>query len=396
MSTDQTFPGGPAFSHLTYSATLKMMAVDDSVNPPRPGWVLPSDIEGHALGQVAYSLTQEVAARTAGDAILKAGLDAVTLTANNALAVATAATATATSGGSSGGSTDGTAAILAERLARIAADTLLRTDLQAATSQAASAVSQAGQAIQIASASGGALVTAEIAARTAADAALRISLSGLVSVPVDGNATVALTDAQAANAIVVLTGVLTGNIDVTVPATVRTQVVQNNTTGPFVITYRTPNGAGVTVPQTKSVEVFCDGTSVYASGSYYDYSMLPASVRRVPLAFVFPGKPGAGQTVNVPLAMAQTILAGFAETATFAGTLPTANMVFTVNRIAFPSGTVTPVGTVTLLTTGLFDAAYSNQAAMQGSPRDVVQLVAPASADATGADIGITLMTAKA
>lgn len=59
-----------------------------------------------------------------------------------------------------------------------------------------------------------------------------------------------------------LTGVLTNNRNIIVPATVQQYWVQNNTTGAFDLTVKTAAGTGVTVPQGSSAIVFCDGTNV--------------------------------------------------------------------------------------------------------------------------------------
>ncbi|HEY0205312.1 MAG TPA: hypothetical protein VGC15_14305 [Acetobacteraceae bacterium] len=297
MAADQTFPKGPAYTRMAYSASLTLFGVSEA---GLPGWLLPGDIVAAAV-----------------QAALAAG-----------------------AGGGGGNSGD---------------------------------------------------VAAEAATRAAADAVLTAATGGLVSVPVDTGATVPLSAAQAGNALVVLTGTLTGNVSVTVPAATRRQVVQNNTTGAFTLTYRTPNGTGVVVPQGKSVDTFCDGSSVYVAGS------APASSAdtRLPLAFVFPGKPAAGQVANLPLALALAFPAGLAGTFSYAGALPAADMVFTLNRLAAGSGAVTPIGTVTLHPSGHFDVTLAAASLALTAAGDVAQLVAPATQDASGADIGITILTAK-
>jgi hypothetical protein len=87
-------------------------------------------------------------------------------------------------------------------------------------------------------------------------------VAGLVTQSVAGGSTVALTAVQAANGIIVLTGALTANISVTVPATPKSWVVVNNTTGSFSLTFRTVSGSGVSIPQSSTMGVYCDGTNV--------------------------------------------------------------------------------------------------------------------------------------
>ena len=85
---------------------------------------------------------------------------------------------------------------------------------------------------------------------------------GILTKNVAGGATVNLTADEGRNGIIVLTGLLTANISVTVPATAKRLVVVNNTTGAFTITFKTPLGTGVIVEQGSSSIVHCDATNV--------------------------------------------------------------------------------------------------------------------------------------
>lgn len=82
------------------------------------------------------------------------------------------------------------------------------------------------------------------------------------------NANVTLTPAQAAKTIITLSGTLTANVQVIVPAWVREWLVVNNTAGAFTATVKTAAGTGVAVPQTGvGTPLRGDGTNVYASGA---------------------------------------------------------------------------------------------------------------------------------
>ena len=59
-----------------------------------------------------------------------------------------------------------------------------------------------------------------------------------------------------------LTGVLTGNRIVVVPATVQQYWITNSTTGAFTLTVKTSAGSGVVVPQGGAAILYCDGTNV--------------------------------------------------------------------------------------------------------------------------------------
>lgn len=75
------------------------------------------------------------------------------------------------------------------------------------------------------------------------------------------NANVTLTPAQAMKSRIVLTGSLTGNVQIILPAWTREWTIVNNTTGAFTITVKTASGTGVAIP-AGAARVVCDGTNV--------------------------------------------------------------------------------------------------------------------------------------
>jgi hypothetical protein len=79
---------------------------------------------------------------------------------------------------------------------------------------------------------------------------------------VAGAVDVALTAAEAFNKIMEFTGVLTGNINVIVPTTVRQWTIFNNTTGAFTLTVKTSAGTGIAVGQVRRCILYSDGTNV--------------------------------------------------------------------------------------------------------------------------------------
>lgn len=84
----------------------------------------------------------------------------------------------------------------------------------------------------------------------------------LLNLNVAGSADVTETSAQAQNIIQQYTGVLTGNINVIVPATVQLYYVFNNTSGAFTLTVKTASGTGIAVDQGSHSILYCDGTNV--------------------------------------------------------------------------------------------------------------------------------------
>ncbi len=122
-------------------------------------------------------------------------------------------------------------------------------------------------------------------------------------------------------------------------------------------------------------------------------AQLPASVQAVPVPFVLPGKPAAGQVYNIPIVIPLLLPANLAGTATCDGTHTTADAVFTINKISGASAAT--AATVTIRPpsgAGQDITQRSTQDAVNFAAGDILQLVAPAPADATLADIGITLL----
>lgn len=93
-------------------------------------------------------------------------------------------------------------------------------------------------------------------------AALQQAVNGKLTKSVAGGATVTLTAAEAGYAMLELTGALTANIAVVVPAAAGQWLVKNATTGAFTLTVKTPAGAGVVVRQGLTQTVWSDGTNV--------------------------------------------------------------------------------------------------------------------------------------
>lgn len=81
--------------------------------------------------------------------------------------------------------------------------------------------------------------------------------------------TLVLTSAQGANIIQEYTGTLTSNQIVVLPSTVQLYSLQNATTGAYTLTFKTAvvGGSTLTVTQSQTAFVVCDGTNVYSATS---------------------------------------------------------------------------------------------------------------------------------
>lgn len=86
--------------------------------------------------------------------------------------------------------------------------------------------------------------------------------AGFASIDISGSGDTTLTAAQYKTRLIVLTGALTGNRNVILPARKFRWVIYNNTSGAYTVTAKTAAGAGVAVTQGKRALVYGDGTDV--------------------------------------------------------------------------------------------------------------------------------------
>ncbi|MEQ6289626.1 hypothetical protein ACFPAG_03255 [Vogesella sp. GCM10023246] len=93
-------------------------------------------------------------------------------------------------------------------------------------------------------------------------AAVQQAVNGKLTKSVAGGATVTLTATEAGYAMLELTGALTANIAVVVPAASGQWIVKNATTGAYTLTVKTAAGAGIAVVQGTTQGLWCDGTNV--------------------------------------------------------------------------------------------------------------------------------------
>jgi hypothetical protein len=96
---------------------------------------------------------------------------------------------------------------------------------------------------------------------------LEQAIAGVLSVAQGDVANLTLTtnngaSDQARNAVLKITGALTANRNVVVPAVNKVYLAINATSGGFSLTFKTPSGTGVTVPSGQARWVYCDATNV--------------------------------------------------------------------------------------------------------------------------------------
>jgi hypothetical protein len=130
------------------------------------------------------------------------------------------------------------------------------------------------------------------------------AIAGAVSKTID-SADVTLTDDEARNAIIVLSGTLTGNRALIVPARTKIYAVKNGTSGAHTVTVKTSGGSGVVITQGAFALVLCDGTNVVGLSGYLtvEESDGSPSIKTVNKLVVTPGALSDGGNGEAELAI---------------------------------------------------------------------------------------------
>lgn len=148
---------------------------------------------------------------------------------------------------------------------------------------------------------------------------------GALSKSVAGSADVTLTSAEARNDILVLTGALTGNINVIVPTIKAAWIVHNNTSGNYTLTVKTAAGTGIAVTQGQKNILYGDGTNINSAitdqGAWAPYT---------PTLTASSGTITSGSATGRYLTVCKTTFISLDITITTAGTAATQNAVVTL------------------------------------------------------------------
>jgi len=115
-------------------------------------------------------------------------------------------------------------------------------------------------------------------------------ITNLVDASVAGTAAVTMTDAdytltsvngatdEARKMFVTLTGTLTAARNVICPAASKLYFIKNTTTGGYAVTLKTSAGTGISVPNGKSMVLYCDATNVVDATNHYSSLTLAAAL----------------------------------------------------------------------------------------------------------------------
>jgi hypothetical protein len=223
----------------------------------------------------------------------------------------------------------------------------------------------------------------EVTANEAFDA-LDQAIAGLLEVDVSAGGTVTVDPAAALECKMLrLTGTLAADVEVVVPDNRKPYFVHNTTAGGFAVTIKTAAGAGIAVESSlhDTAVVYCDGTDVIAIsiGNAGGDDIGPYDV-----GVYFPGTPGAGATLLQLIApRAFKLPAGLTGSQGYAGTAPTAQADLDIRKNGASIGTVTFAAAAST-------ASFSFASEVAFVAGDRLAVLAPASQDASLADISIT------
>lgn len=129
-----------------------------------------------------------------------------------------------------------------------------------------------------------------------------------------GGSSVTLTTLQASKERIELSGTLTANINLIVPAWKKTWKIVNNCTGNFTVTVKTTAGNGISVPAGAAVDVYGDGNNViasYSAGSLINVQTFTSSATYTPTAgtnlIIVEGIGGGGAGGGAPVTLSGNV-----------------------------------------------------------------------------------------
>jgi hypothetical protein len=219
----------------------------------------------------------------------------------------------------------------------------------------------------------------EVTANAALDA-LDQAIAGLLEVDVSAGGTVTVDTAAALKCKMLrLTGTLAADAELVVPGNRKPYFVHNASAGDFAVTVRTAAGVGVSVgssPDNTAV-VYCDGTDVLAISSIVAGPYDPA--------MFIPGTHASGALMaQIVFPRTVTFPAGFAGSQAYAQVPATASTTLDVQQNDGSVGSIT-------FGAESSSATFSLAADTAFAPGDRLALVNQDPADATLADLSITL-----
>ena len=199
-----------------------------------------------------------------------------------------------------------------------------------------------------------------------------------------------LATSDARNAVIKLTGTITGNQIVTVPTGIeKTYIVQNGTTGAFTVQFIQSGGTGTTFSTTdKGIKIlFADGTNINA----VDLSTLSGTVASGAVATASIENLAVTSSKLASFAVTEARLASFAVTSAKLATNAVTAIKITQSTITQSKLAANSVGSNQLISTGVVAATYASATITV----DADGRLTAASAGSAGGSMGVPTLFAK-
>ena len=159
-----------------------------------------------------------------------------------------------------------------------------------------------------------------------------------------GNTDETLSEAEATNAIVKLSGTLTQDVSVFLPDQDKTYLIKNDTSGAYTITIKNPSGgSGVVLDQGAFMMMYCDATAneIYAAEAVATVPSILANKTLTDPIIADATMNGYGEAATAVAISSGTLTLDLADTNFFTVTL-TEN-ISTIVFVNVPSGKVVPL-----------------------------------------------------
>lgn len=190
-----------------------------------------------------------------------------------------------------------------------------------------------------------------------------------------------LTDAQMLGALSMkFTGTLTVGRTITIPAKAKLLMVENNTTGGFTVSVKTPSGTAVSFAVGDRKLLYCDGATFQIVAETYTGVSIPYDI-----GGTLGGIPTGGSIIlRYPLPRAVRFPTGLPNSQGVAGTASGATATFSVRKNGTQFATMQ-------FAAGISTATFTAATATDFAAGDVLTIIAPSPADSTLSDIGFSL-----
>ena len=219
----------------------------------------------------------------------------------------------------------------------------------------------------------------EVTANAAFDALDKAAcqLTGIALLDADAT----LTDAQWIGSFSLrFTGTLTAARTVTVPAHAKLVLIENATTGGYLLNLKTPSGTSIVFSSGDRKLLYNNGTTLLVVAEFSSLGGLPYDI-----GGTIVGQPAGGAILlRYPAPRAVRFPSGLANSRGVAGTAATASAVFSIRKNGTQFATMSFAG-------GASTATFTAASDTDFAAGDILTVVSPSPADSTLADIGFAL-----